>query len=371
MARWLVVFVLWFGAGMFVYTRLLLWAQVGNFPSQWGDVWLPILLRFLLKAAIWTSYTPLVIRLQRRFSFQSSSWRVPLLVHLAAGAGFAVVSVGIDFVFARAVYPPFLPFSLVSWYSSWLHVDVFFYLIAVGLLQVLHHQRRSREQEVQSAALEAQVAVSELEAVQMRLRPELVFPVLAAVRRTLREDPDEADLLVSNFGDLLRAMIASAGTPFQTVEEELDALDLYLEVREGELGDRGLVEAGSVDDVRDALVPSFIIQALVEEVLALGVETGRSRRFISVRVRNGSGRLSVTVSDGPAARARENGAPSDRLRGIQNQLNRLFGPGAWSITSSTGDGTTMITLDGPLTEDESVLLQLEASGWTSPARPGE
>jgi LytS/YehU family sensor histidine kinase len=140
--------------------------------------------------------------------------------------------------------------------------------------------------------------------------------------------------MVERLGALLHSSAQSSGRQLVTVGEELSLLDQYLAIEEVRFTDRLRVVRRIPPAVVDALIPSLVLQPMIEN----SIKHGFSRRIDAGRLelailRDGDSLLVTVEDDGP-------GVPSgwDLAthcgRGLKNVIERLekLYPGAWTFT---------------------------------------
>jgi LytS/YehU family sensor histidine kinase len=141
-------------------------------------------------------------------------------------------------------------------------------------------------------------------------------------------DVPSADRMMSRLSDLLRVTLEAPPDQEVSLEDELELLRLYLEIMEARFGDRlrVLVEAG--DEARAALVPTMVLQPLVENAIQHGVARRSGIGRVWVAARRSGQRLALEVrDDGPGI----SGDPKEAMgKGIglsatADRLRQLYG----------------------------------------------
>lgn len=103
--------------------------------------------------------------------------------------------------------------------------------------------------------------------------------------------------MMACLGKLLRASLDHAGRQEVTIDDELAFLEDYLMIERLRFEDRLTVDIRAEDGTRAALVPSFILQPLVENAIRHGAGVLRRKSHIQVSVRQSGGRLVICVED--------------------------------------------------------------------------
>ena len=292
----------------------------------------------------WLMFAPPIIWLARRFRFERGQWRRALAVHAPASlivASGHLLWVGTGrFMLQRAV-----GVDADWWPTVW---DAFFrtldfelpvYWAFVGGQQAVEYYRRLRAREVRAARLETRLIEAQLQALQQQLHPHFLFNTLHAVSSLVHRDPDLADAMLERLADLLRLTLRRAGVQEIPLHEELEYLRAYLGIEQVHFGDRLRVEITLDAAAMDAMVPTLILQPLVENAVRHGLEpkTGAGTLTVTARVADGLVTLSIRdtgVGFGPGMSRQGVGLSNTRSR-----LHRLYGDmGSLTIRENPGGG---------------------------------
>ncbi|HEX9707280.1 MAG TPA: histidine kinase [Steroidobacteraceae bacterium] len=178
-----------------------------------------------------------------------------------------------------------------------------------------------REATLKASAL-AQEA--QLKMLRYQLNPHFLFNTLNAISTLVLDGQNRtANLAVSRLSEFLRYTLDQDPMKKVTLRQELDALNLYLGIEKLRFGDRLKLEFDVDERAESALVPSLLLQPLVENAMKYAIsprEQGGSVTVIA-GIEGGGLRLAV-VDDGPGLPA---GAMSGNGRGVglRNTRERL------------------------------------------------
>jgi two-component system sensor histidine kinase AlgZ len=159
---------------------------------------------------------------------------------------------------------------------------------ALGLryFYVTHQWRRNVERE----------ARARVDALQARIRPHFLYNSMNTIAALTRSDPVRAETAVEDLADLFRFNLQEQ-RPEVTFAEELEVARTYERIERLRLGSRLAVE-WRVDGVpRTALVPSLLIQPLLENAIYHGVERLPGGGTVRVEARAAGRRLELDVSN--------------------------------------------------------------------------
>ncbi len=306
-------------------------------PELRPDISSAVISLAFIEYSIWAALTVPIIWLVSRFATDSnrSLWRAVLFVALGLVIAFAVSSVLATFR-VRLLPPP--PGARLSRTSNILRGEfvgdliVYFAVLGAGLARNYFLQSQARLEETrllqaQTAQLHAQLAEAQLTVLRAQLNPHFLFNTLNAISSLVERDPRGVRRMIARLSELLRHTLEQTSEQEITLERESDLLRRYLDIMEVRFQGRLEIVLEIDDDVRDALVPNFVLQPLVENAFKHGVESTEGAARIAIRASRSGNDVILSVRDnGPGVVV---AAPSSGggvgLRNTTERLERLYG----------------------------------------------
>lgn len=182
-------------------------------------------------------------------------------------------------------------------------------------------QEAARERE---RLLRAETAARDarLSALRSQLNPHFLFNSLNAVSTLVLDGKAEAaSRMLAQIGELLRASLDSGAAAEVPLSQEMALTEQYLAIEQSRLGDRLRVEIAVDPASVDALVPSMLLQPLVENAVRHGVAVQVEGGVVGIGASLAPGELRLVVrNSGPPGAARC--PPSDGI-GLRNTAERL------------------------------------------------
>src|SRR5688572_5683052 len=253
----------------------------------------------------WLVLAPAVFWLARRFPVERPFVARHLGLHVLFGV-VAAMLVGLCFFGMELVTAQLSDSTLssgalaVMYLTKNLVIGVLVYGGLVSLSHGIEYYRRFKERELRATQLTAQLSKAELEVLKMQLQPHFLFNTLHAISALIRPDPEAADRIITRLGDLLRMSLQSNGTQEVPLRQELEFVEKYADIQRTRFRDRLTIRIEADPEALDAMVPSLILQPLVENSIRHGVERREASATIEVRVRRQGNRLILmVVDDGP------------------------------------------------------------------------
>ena len=198
-------------------------------------------------------------------------------------------------------------------------------LFAVAIpLKIWNNTRNEKKLEEQERLLvEARLA-----ALTSQINPHFLFNTLNSVSSLIRTDPGQARVMVVRLSKVLRRLLRKHEN-FSTLRDELSFIEDYLAIEVVRFGDKLRFERDVAEDTLDMLVPSMLLQPLVENCIKHGLRSKVEGGTIRIRTYRTASRLHLLVEDDGV------GIPEDKLatlleRGIgvnnvHERLKVLFG----------------------------------------------
>jgi two-component system, LytTR family, sensor kinase len=297
LSKWALIFSGWtFLALLFSGPQMIQAIRLNRPAEGWNTV-----LGELIFSYIWLALTPVAIWLSRSFRIEVGQRFKTLTIHFVACVVFLLVQVLLFTVIAIPFgwYANLNPFSTRYFLMilNFTPSNVMFYWGIVVIEHALDYYRKLQERELRASQLEAQLAQSQLQVLKMQLHPHFLFNTLNAISALIRESPDEADEMVSRLGDLLRMTLENAGLQEVPFKKELDFLKHYLDIEQTRFQDRLKVELAIEPETLDGLVPSMILQPLVENSVRHGVAPRPEGGCIKIKAWRDDSLLRLEVED--------------------------------------------------------------------------
>jgi two-component system LytT family sensor kinase len=251
--------------------------------------------------------TLLLDRLRRRVASQAWLPRSALLLAGVAAAAMAQTLIDMNYLrwLALSLFPEWQAWALnmgIARMSGVVLLYLWTFALALTLLWAARIGGAAEASAARAAAFEAASHRAEAAALRLQLNPHFLFNALNSISSLVTLDRKaEAEEMIGQLADFLRASITSDPMADVALAEEIDTIDAYLGIESARFGERLEVEIDAPDDVLGASVPNFILQPLVENAIKHGVAATRGRALIRVAARREGEALVLEVvnrSDG-------------------------------------------------------------------------
>ena len=194
------------------------------------------------------------------------------------------------------------------------------------------------------AEQEQLLMAARVEALANQINPHFLFNTLTSITSLIRSQPETARVLIVKLSGLLRRLLRSQ-EHFVTLREELAAVDEYLDIERVRFGPSLNVEKEIDEASLDVIVPSMILQPLVENSIkhGLGRKVGEGR--ITIRSTRQGGHAVIEVLDNGVGMATDRLESTSEhgigLRNVNERLRVIYGAGyQLRLHSVPGQGTS-------------------------------
>lgn len=237
--------------------------------------------------------------------------------------------------FAGAAVDPKASFSGLNWADA-IRTILFwtwFFLAWAGLYLALMYGFDVNEEQQRSAELRERAHVAQLRALHSQINPHFLFNSLNSVSALILDRKSEkADEMVVKLARFLRLGLAADPTRKIPLDLEVELQRSYLEIEQLRFPDLKVIfdiEPG----LRDALVPSLILQPVIENAVKYGVAEAPPPAMISIRAHSSGVKLTFVVVDSGKGRGSPSNGAGIGLANIRERLSLLYGDEESSLTT--------------------------------------
>ena len=202
-------------------------------------------------------------------------------------------------------------------------LDILFqYLIALGLIAGVLGWKRYHAAAAASAALMLEAERARGMALRRQLDPHALFNTLNAVAAAIRPTPNTAIAMIAALGDLLRETLEQE-RDLSTIDEEFTLAGRYLSLYALRYPDRLRIAIDAPNGCGQWLVPTFLLQPLVENAALHGVESGATQVDVHLSATMGAQRMRIAIENTVCDDAQMPMPADSPGIGLRNTWNRL------------------------------------------------
>lgn len=217
-------------------------------------------------------------------------------------------------------------FIFLGWGSLY-HGVRYFQLLQEEHLAMQKAEAISNREQLKRLRAESVARDSQLMMLRYQLNPHFLFNTLNAINALVQMDEtDKAQRMIVQLSQFLRYSLDNNPDTMIKLEREIDALMLYLEIEKTRFADRLTLDFHIEPEAKDALVPSLLLQPIVENSLKYAIAKNEAGGVIRLLASVKGDYLELELSDtgsGQGASSNKLNSGNGRGIGMRNTIDRL------------------------------------------------
>lgn len=174
--------------------------------------------------------------------------------------------------------------------------DFVAYILFLLGFYMIEYRKRNQENEVKYSRLEMDLVRANLHELRSRIHPQFLFNTLSEVSSLVHRKRDkEANRILSLLSDFLRTTVYENDREYRTVAEEVAFLDNYISIEKAKFRDKLEVRKEIDDDAAKGIVPSFILQPIVEELVLRNLDSSGEPCEIQIKITMEKSAVSLVI----------------------------------------------------------------------------
>ncbi len=310
---WLLQALGWSGYVFFVMSAALLWGKENSLHVAYTLV--AATLGLLLSMAMRESFLAI--------------WDVPPVKRSLLTLLTLMVATGIwtfwKFFEMQELYPDKEMDSLLAGYIYWYSYSFFILLSWTGLYYGIRFYQEMQAEREKSLRIATSAHQSQLKMLRYQLNPHFLFNTLNAISTLIMEgEGDIANNMVSALSKFLRYSLDNDPMQKVSLTQEAESMKLYLGIEKIRFEERLQLDFKLEDEAKQALIPSMLLQPLIENSIKYAIAKSETGGTISLDARVFAGNLLLELSDDGEGIELENGQmPRSNGVGLNNTRERL------------------------------------------------
>ena len=285
---------------------------------------------------------------------QNAGWRFILFALVPFSV---VVGIGVEMALAAANFPhshtPLsfwqrLDFSLAEEFLE----NTAIFWAAYVIVRAMGHYKESRQRERDMSDLAMELTEARMAALRMQINPHFLFNTMNSISSLMYSDVRAADAMLEQLSSMLRVSLERGSRQMIRLREEMEFAEMYLALQDLRSAGRVRQEICIAPHLYDALVPTMLLQPLIENAYVHGLSKVSDGGHLKIAAEEFSGRLKITVQNSGV------GLRKDRIQGgdgsgiglanIRNRLRLHYGDDSWLDMREIAAGVVEVTMSIPL-----------------------
>lgn len=226
---------------------------------------------------------------------------------------------------------------------------LWFYLSLSIMILLLSHSADLADSRVQIETLRAQASAAQLASLRYQLNPHFLFNALNSIAALVEDrQGGEASRMINRLSDFLRSGLDTDPLEEVPLAAELAQQRRYLEIERIRFPSRLAFVLEVETEVEGALVPSLILQPLVENAIKYGVAPSHELVTIAIEARRIGEDVRIVVRNDGGAHKPGGAGAGIGLHNVRERLASVFGSAASIESGPMSGGGYAVTLTLPL-----------------------
>jgi LytS/YehU family sensor histidine kinase len=263
-----------------------------------------------------------------------------------------MLSLGVDSLIWGTKLKATIWYVLLNNPSVW--IETFVYILFLLSFSLLEYRKISQENEIRCSQLEVQLIRSKLQEIRSKIQPTFLFNTLQTILALIRTHRNkDANHILSLLSDFLRTTVYDNERDEISLEEEVRFLNQYLEIEKVRANHTFFVREDIERRVAKAIVPNFILQPIVEELVYRNSGRDVLQHEIIIRAYKVGEQLEVLIEDqGMESPARFMNEKKDGivLDITKERLSHLYGDHQNLTVHLSQEGGTLVKIRIPFKE---------------------
>jgi two-component system, LytTR family, sensor kinase len=225
-----------------------------------------------------------------------------------------------------------------------------------GLYFGIRYYQQLQDQTERTLQATAAAHQAQLKMLRYQLNPHFLFNTLNAISTMILDGArDSANLAIGRLSDFLRYTLDNDPMKRVTLGSELGALDLYLEIEKVRFGDRLTIHREVEPSALQALVPSLILQPLIENAVKYAVTPSEDGGTLTISAKVHDQMLILKLSDsGPGLNngQKSNNGSGVGLQNTRERLQKFYGDRQAFTLAPNDPSGLVVTINIPFETDE-------------------
>ncbi len=345
--------------GIWLMPVVLIMVEAAIFltKANWQSVYVPYFITFWILRAV---LAPLVVYYTLRFWIHYSKWLRLFLVH---AAGFILFSLLFwagaylilhnmlqrsEFFGIEKTSTDIGVFGMIV--DNSISTNTIVYVSTVLFCYVWEFLKQNISINKRAMELEKSLLTSRLELLKGQLNTHFLFNTLHTISSlVVRQQNEEANKMLVRLSELLRFALKENKDQLIPLYREMELLQMYLDIQQIRFKDRLQLSMQVQPSVQHSLVPSLLLQPIVENAVKYGVEPYSDKGMIEINIRAVNGSLKILVKDNGKKNFDE--IDFDAGIGLMNTRERLQnlypGKHCFSVLPNTSGQGVMVAIEIP------------------------
>jgi len=312
-------------------------------------IWLP-----------WVALTPATLWLALRFPIKPKNWLKGLLLHSLFLLSLSLISglfISLHYHFFEHMAEG------MEMYQPWQHIghflfgdnlflfNIIIYTILVTNINIKNFAYIADKETLIASQLNNQLVESQLQTLKMQINPHFLFNTLNVISvLVMKSEKDQATEMINRLSRFFRNSLDEKDQQLIPLQNELNHVEQYLAIEQVRFGDRISIVKNYDENALPILVPSMLLQPLIENAIQHGLEEKEGKGTLTISCTIQDAYLSIVIMDNGAGCNFD--APNFKegigISNVKSRLKQLYVENHTLDLSSNNLGGVTVTITLPI-----------------------
>ncbi len=257
--------------------------------------------------------------------FESSSAYKVAFVHFISSLIISGIWLTVGYFFVEQFYndTAYLPFFSQS--LTWRFVTGnFYYLLLILIYYLILYNENLKQKIKDEANLKSLIWQAEVKALKNQINPHFLFNSLNSISSLTISSPEKAREMIVKLSDLMRFSLKANPNHKTNIEAELQNIERYLAIEKVRFGDKLNYVAEVNTECKNKLLPSMILQPLIENAIKHGIYESTSEIRIHLKCSFVTNHLIIQITNNFDTESVKSTGTGIGLTNIRQRLNLLY-----------------------------------------------
>jgi two-component system LytT family sensor kinase len=282
--------------GIGVFIGLVLALLISAFNGAWiGTKGLSF--QILYSSIISLCITNCIYISQKLLFFSKKKFWVYIAIYYSSSIIGMLIAIELIYLVQAGLYDvPYHFFHLQDTLFSTVVVVIICTIIFSYHAQKERMNARLKEKDLDVLRLNQMKTQAQLATLQSKINPHFLYNSLNAIASLIHEDPDKAENMTLKLSKLFRYSINQNQEALVTLQEEMEIVSTYLDIEKVRFGERINFHTQVDESLKNAKIPRFLIQPLVENALKHGLNNMTDRGELRISI-SGTDKVVISIAD--------------------------------------------------------------------------
>lgn len=220
------------------------------------------------------------------------------------------------------------------------------------IVRAMGNYRELRQREKDMSALAVELTEARMAALRMQINPHFLFNTMNSISSLMYADVRAADAMLEQLSNMLRVSLERGSQQMIRLRDEMEFAEMYLALQDIRSSGRVRQEIAVEPHLYDALVPTMLLQPLIENAYVHGLSKVSDGGHLKIAAQEFSGRLKITIQNSGVGLGPSRGVVLDGsgigLTNIRNRLRLHYGEDTWLDMREIAADMVEVTMSIPL-----------------------